>query len=380
MIWLLYNIALSLIFPFFVLKAWKKGRLKLPKVGPVDIWIHAISMGETKAARALIDEIRKDRPDVKIALSSLTETGFEEAQKTIKGLAYHFIMPVDLPIFASHLAKRLKPKQFILVESDFWLNVLKFLKMQGTKISLVNGKLSEKSAKRYRFFKSLFKPIDLFCLQSELYKKRFQKLGVPDEKIHITGNLKLDVPVGDDMIDLKSDEPFITLASTHAGEEALLLTWLRDVPCKIFLAPRHPNRFPTVETLLQEMDIPYVTYTNLSAYTGDEKVILLNTMGKVMPAYRRSKLAIIGGTYVDIGGHNLFEPLSVGIPVFFGPYIHAQQSLADTALAAGVAFQLSGPSLINQINAFLLMPEKLTVISERALSLSKELAGAAAET
>ena len=337
-------------------------------------------MGETKAARALIDEIRKDRPDVKIALSSLTETGYAEAQKSIKGLTHHFVMPIDLPIFAWALAKLLRPKQFILVESDFWYNTLKFLQLQGTKISLVNGKLSEKSAKRYKFFKSIFEPIDLFCLQSDLYRERFEKLGVPDEKMAVTGNLKLDVPVGDEVLDLESDEPFITCASTHEGEEALLLTWLRDVQCKIFLAPRHPERFPTVEKLLQEMDIPYVTYTNLDAYTGEEKVVLLNTMGKVMPAYRRSKLAIVGGTYVDIGGHNIFEPLSVGVPVFFGPYIYAQQDLAETALAASVAFQLAGPTLIQKISSLLTDDNQLNILRDNSLKLAKANSGSAEKT
>jgi len=382
---ILYNFFLTLLFPFFLPRALKKHRktwkerlgLKLPKCGSVDIWIHAISMGETKAAAAYIKELRKTHPNLKIALSALTETGFAEGERSIPDLAAHFIMPIDFSLVSWLLVRRLRPKQFVLVESDFWLNLLTFLKDRGTQITLVNGKLSEKSFKRYRYFRSLFTRIDLFCVQTKTYKDRFLQLGVPESRIHVTGNLKLDMPLGTDSFTLPGTLPFITIASTHEGEEALLLTWLKDLPARLFLAPRHPERFEKVAALLDKMGISYGKYSAWDEITGDEKVILIDTMGKVMTAFRSSVLAIVGGSYIDIGGHNLFEPLSVGVPVFYGPYMHAQEQLAKIAEGEGVGKEASGAELINKVQGFLNNEASRKTVSEKALKLCEELSGAA---
>jgi 3-deoxy-D-manno-octulosonic-acid transferase len=382
---ILYNLFLTLAFPFFLPRAIKKHKnswkerlgLKLPKCGPVDIWIHAISMGETKAAAALIKELRAENPKLKIALSALTETGFAEGVRSIKDLSAHFYMPIDFPLVSWLLARRLRPKQFILVESDFWLNLLTFLRDRGTHISLVNGKVSTRSFKRYRFFKILFQQIDLFCVQTKVYAERFAKLGVNKKRIHVTGNLKLDMPLGDSTFSVEGDRPFITIASTHEGEEALLLSWLKNLPARFFLAPRHPERFDKVAALLDKMKISYARYSKMDEMKGDEKVILIDTMGQVMRCFRSSKLAIVGGSYVNIGGHNLFEPLSVGVPVFYGPYMHAQEQLAQIAQDEGVGAEAAGSALINRLQNYLGNEEKLTSAKEKSLKLCEELSGSA---
>lgn len=308
---------------------------KLPRLDhtkPV-IWIHAVSVGETKAAATLIPHIKKSYKDVELVITNITQTGHETAQKFIPK-AHHLFLPLDLSWVMRRFVKAIRPRLLIVMEGDYWLNMLFEVKRQGGKIAVVNGKVSMRSAKRYRYFKRLFKPIDLFCVQNALYQERYQTLNIDPSKILVTGNVKFDIPKTP-LCELGLKGEFITLASTHEGEEkALLDAILPSLPTsfKILIAPRHPKRFDQVRELLKSYD--------------KERVILIDRMGLLGSLYSLSKVAIVGGSFnPNIGGHDVFEPINYGTPVIFGPHMHKQLELRSLTIDAGIGFEATYKTL-----------------------------------
>ena len=235
------------------------------------------------------------------------------------------------------LVRRVDADLFILIETDFWYNLLTELKKNSTKIALVNGKLSENSYHNFSkvkpFAKALFAPIDYFCLQSEIDRERFLSLGSDSQKIHVTGNIKFDSPIvfskrGD--LHFPKTKNLVTIALTHENEEDLILNELEPLENLTFLlAPRHPERFQKISDLLKMKNITYRRVTEKGA--GDEKVILIDQMGVMDDCYAHSKAVIMGGSFAPrIGGHNIYEALRHNIPVHYGPYMHGQQSILNS--------------------------------------------------
>ena len=197
---MIYDLALSLVLLGMLIKKRKVplhllGR-NLPKIerkGAV-IWIHAVSVGETKAATSLIPHIKESHPDSTLIITSITETGHETAKALIPEADHHLFLPLDISFVMRRFVRALKPDLLIVLEGDYWYNMLREAKRLGGKVAVVNGKLSERSSKRYRLFKRLFRSVDLFCVQNELYQSRYQTLNIPQGKLLITGNLKFDIP------------------------------------------------------------------------------------------------------------------------------------------------------------------------------------------
>jgi 3-deoxy-D-manno-octulosonic-acid transferase len=357
-----------LILAFFVLPKllWKKYRrnlkerlgwrlpdFPLPPNGK-RVWVHAVSVGETRAVIPLVNLIQKEVPDAVIFFSSTTETGQSEAKRNLPHLAGYFLLPFDFSWTMEALTKKLKPDVLILVEGDFWYNLVSNVQ----KVVLVNGKISEKSMKRFRlasfFTKRLFSHFKAFCVQSQRYAIRFEDIGIPPEKIVVTGNLKFDVPFPHiDKEKWKSDlgispqDQVITIGSTHEGEEKEILLALEPLwdefhHLKVILVPRHPDRFDRVAKLLQDMGLRFCRFSHLSHRTGNEKVILIDVMGILNPCYRLSDLAIVAGSFAThVGGHNIFEPVSLSVPTLFGPHMESQHDLVDIVLQAGAGKQVT---------------------------------------
>jgi 3-deoxy-D-manno-octulosonic-acid transferase len=362
MLKLFYNAALFLLGVLALPKLFQakqratlKDRLgcnlpKPPKGGDPVIWIHAVSVGETRAVLPLFEKLRVQYPDATLYVSNTTETGRKEASRIMPTASAHFLLPFDFSWIMQKLVKRLKPDLFILVESDFWLNLLNAVKKEGGKTLLVNGKLSERSFHRYQvlkpFAKRLFAPFDHLCIQNEEYLSRFLKLGIDPKKCTVTGNIKFDaIPKrmsSEELLKEKermgiiSTDRVLVIGSTHPKEEERLLDTLKPVweqvpELKVLLVPRHPERFQTVAEILRSKGIAFGQYT--SQADQNERVILVDAMGILMRCYEMAELAIVGGSFVEgIGGHNIFEPVSLGVPVFFGPYMHTQKDLVEFVL------------------------------------------------
>lgn len=301
---------------------------KLPSTidGSFVIWIHAVSLGETKAASSLIPHIKETYPDSTLIVTSITSTGHEAAKSCIPEADHYFFLPLDISWIMRRFVRAIKPDLLLIVDGDYWYNMLRAVKKLGGKIAVINGKMSERSKNRYSYFKRIFAPVDLFCLQNDLYFSRYQTLNIPQAKLHVTGNIKFDIPKPHlKPFTLKGE--FITLASTHEGEEKLILDILLPILPKnitVLVAPRHPHRFSSVKKLLK--DYP--------------QAHLIDQMGELPTLYAHSKLAIVGGSFnQDVGGHDIFEPIRFSCPVIFGPYMHKQLELKELVTKAGVGFE-----------------------------------------
>ncbi len=385
----LYNLALVLLLPLWLWKEKKRAHiaerigLKLPHLSPASIWIHAVSMGETRAVIALVAELQKTHT---IVFSTTTETGLAQAQKLFPTIAGHFILPIDFSWTIRRLRKKINPKALILVESDFWYNLIT---LGAPKVILVNGKISERSTNRFqklRFLsRKIFEKISLFCVQSENYKDRFCRIGIPSSQIVVTGNLKLDAPITPidkeqwrKRLSITPQDHVITLGSTHDPEEELLLDALASLPIKILLVPRHPERFDAVADLLKRKGIDFVRYSE-GKPDPTKRVVLVDAMGILNPCYQLSELAIVGGSFTSrVGGHNIFEPAALGVPVLFGPHMQTQKELVDLVLGANAGRQVTIERLRPLIKEFLENPP--IAMAEAGRHLAQKSQGATART
>jgi 3-deoxy-D-manno-octulosonic-acid transferase len=285
------------------------------------------------------------------------------------------------------LDKRLKPHLLLLSEGDLWLNMLHSAKKRGARIALVSGKLSERSAKRYAkvpfFTRSLFDNLDLICAQNTLYADRLKLFS---KNVVTTGNLKFDIPISplsasqkaqwQKQLHLQPHEPLLVIGSTHPGEEELLIPIALETDSKILLIPRHPERFDRVFAML-----PHGAGRLSKGLTGQEKIILIDTMGLLTTCYQLATLAIVGGSFVPgIGGHNILEPIQASIPVLFGPYMKKQQQLAQLVCNAGAGKQLAPHELSSTLQSLLNNPALYQTLQTKAIELASHSRGATERT
>lgn len=344
----------------------------------------------------LFQQIRQQLPQAAILLSTTTETGQEEAKRSMPDADAHFFLPLDFSWVIRRLFCKIQPTTLILSESDFWYHLLQEAKKRKTQVFLVNGKLSERSSRRFKqfpfFTKRLFAPFTALYLQSERYKERFLSLGIPEEKLHTTGNLKLDIPlkkmsaIEEDLfrktLHIQPTDPLLVIGSTHAPEETLFLSLLqklwKEIPSlKVLLVPRHPERFDSVASLLEERGVNFSRFSN----PQPSRLILIDQMGLLNSCYQIATLALVGGSYTPhIGGHNIFEPLFHGVPVLFGPYMHNQTDLTDLILSAQAGQQIPLETLFSTIHTLLTTPSLYKTYVSACHTLAQGVQGSTKRT
>jgi len=339
----LYN---ALITPFAIFSqkgSWDPKHFTKKADAPL-IWLHAVSVGEVRGIATLAKLLKGHG---QIVVSTITKTGLEAAKEVIPFADHHFILPIDTKKNARALVAALKPSLFVLMETDFWPNLLYALKGAGAQIVLANGKLSKTSLKKYKRFpyvaKWVFAPFTAMGVQSERYAADFRKLC--PQKITVTGNLKCDTkPLKSiDREALKKacklTKHIVVIGSTHEGEETLLVKHLESIQdIQIVIVPRHPERFERVAEQLK--------CGRLSRGEVGGRVLLVDAMGALQKFYQIADIAIVGGSFVKgIGGHNILEPMAFGVPTFFGPYMEAQRDIAHAALSGGGAQQIRAEAL-----------------------------------
>ncbi|HPE85088.1 MAG TPA: glycosyltransferase N-terminal domain-containing protein, partial [Chlamydiales bacterium] len=297
-----------------------------------------------------------------LIISSTTETGHQTAKKRFPD-AQHIFLPFDFRWMQRKLFAQVKPILLLLTESDYWLN---FIHEANCPVAIISGILSERSFNRHKrfpaFAQKLFAPVSLILVQNATYQARFAALGISS---HVTGNLKFDLPAKK-----PTPEDFvITIGSTHAGEEALILDvleplTLRYPQLKLLVVPRHPERFEYVKKLVQTRAATAITQ-----------------MGALTDCYAKSKLAICCGSFKgNIGGHNILEPVQLGVPVLFGPQMHAQQELVDLVTKANAGRQLQISELSNEVEAHLKDSNYHANLCQNAKALDQMLRGVAQKT
>lgn len=351
------------------------------------IWFHAVSVGEVKSARPLIETLRPLFPEAFFLMTTVTATGLEEAKRSLRCVDRVAYAPVDRSKLAYRWARQLSPRFFFAIEGDLWPNILSALKRQGTKNILVSGKMSARSERRLalfpRFARKLFEPLDMLCVQNEQYAARFSRF-VSAERVKVCGNLKRDQKP-----EFVETHPWkeamkgwvVTLACTHRGEEEMLLDAINWDRCSIFLAPRHPERFEAVAKILRMKNIPFIRFSRFTERCGHERAVLVDAMGQLPLCYNLSQLAVLGGSFIPgIGGHNLLEPILYGVPVFFGNYTEQQKEMVQNIVEAKAGKQISCDRLREEIDAFCNTPSHAESMRQSAISLMASQRGAVRAT
>lgn len=398
---LLYLSALAFVLPREYLKRpanlrpkWLRQKFGLsPKFADKKtILIHAVSVGETLASVSLVRQIHLKYPDVNLCISTVTDTGSSIASSRLSDIAQVVYIPFDLPFCINRFFDAINPSVVLIMETELWPNLIDCAYRREIPVILLNGRISEKSFLRYCKVKKLLHPtlskISHFCLQDELYKQRFAKLGVPYEKITITGNLKFDIssnctpPKWAKLIKGKT----IIAGSTHHPEESLILeAYLRlkqyDPELNLIIAPRHPERFDEVWQLIEQSGEKSCRVSELSQdanyYSG--AVVLLDVMGELMSAYAVSDIAIIGGSFINHGGQNPLEPAICGKAVICGPNMQNFPFITDF-YAQGAALKTTAETLYETLKDLLANPSKASDIGIKAKTLTQSNSGAGKRT
>lgn len=332
------------------------GRYPMQPSRPV-LWLHAVSVGETRAAASLIQLLRKRYPEYQLLLTHMTPTGRETATDLIGGDVLRCYLPYDVPFAIHGFLDHFKPHLGLLLETELWPNLISLCAEAGVPVLLVNARLSEKSAARYRRTQPLTRDIlsrlALIAAQTDSDARRFTTLGA--QNVHVAGNLKFDTPLAptsaatlDSLrVLVGTGRPVWLAASTRAGEERLLLELLPRLGCPsalLILVPRHPQRFDEVAALLESLGIPFVRRSENRPVPSDVPVLLGDSMGELQAYYQIADVALIGGSLLPFGGQNLIEATAVGCPVLVGPHTYNFMDATEWAIAAGAAIRLQQAS------------------------------------
>lgn len=292
-----------------------------PKFDFSGIWFHSCSMGEVKAIKPLIQEF-----EAKANISVITNTGFEEA-KTVSQNVRYLPFEIFLPFWIT------KQKVLVVMEAELWYMLFLCAKRKGAKTLLINARISDRSYKSYLrfkfFYKKIFENIDKVFAQSQLDKKRLEELGA--KNVEVIGNIKL-AQLPQKKLDLKKpNSKVIVAASTHEGEEELILSSYKKEYGKLIVVPRHPERFLKVEELIKDYikdkEISFHKYSLKEDFSSD--IILIDKMGMLNDIYSIGDITILGGAFANVGGHNPIEPAYFGNIIISGKNIFNQKSLFE---------------------------------------------------
>jgi 3-deoxy-D-manno-octulosonic-acid transferase len=412
---ILYSVVLALGFvlglPWFLWKGRSSGKYlrtfrermgRLPVYlnldGDRSIWIHAVSVGEVLAARPLVPALRERFPSHRIFLSTTTLTGNEVAKKSVRGLDGLFFAPFDFPHAVRRALEVVNPSLLVLVETELWPNLIHEASRRGARVALVNGRISPRSFPRYkrmrRFLARVLSEIDLFLMQGEIHADRIRAMAAPPERVKVTGNLKFDAVFAgrppERLVRLLhggSPRPLWVAGSTVGGEEELVLQAFHRVRervpnARLLLAPRHPERFGLVPSLIEAAGFRCLRRTALDpALWSDGEVLLLDSLGELAQVYSLASVVFVGGSLVPSGGHNILEPAVAGKPVVVGPHMENFQEIADTFRAESALVQVGSPDeLGREVSALLLDEPRRRDLGERARDLVGRNRGAVSRT
>jgi 3-deoxy-D-manno-octulosonic-acid transferase len=292
--------------------------------------------------------MRAQWPDALILFSCTTESAYKDAQALIPEADHIVYLPLDLSCIIRPIVRRVRPNLVVLSETDLWFHFLDEAQRGGAKVVVVNGKLSERSYKRYRKLGALFAPfwrtVDLFCLQNALYRQRLANLGIEPARLEVTGDLKMDAvfPKLDSAqvgqwrarLGLAEGQPLLVVGSTHAPEEELLLPLIQQVrrthtQLKVVFVPRHLERVPSVIEIFKSAGVACDLWSGIEGH-AQSPYALFDVMGQLRALYQLATLAIVAGSFTPkVGGHNLLEPSYYGVPTLYGPYVHTQSTMDE---------------------------------------------------
>ncbi len=402
----LYTILLYVATPFVLLRLllrsrrnpayrrrWAERFAFIPPAANKSIWLHSVSLGETIAATPLIKALLEAYPQYTIVITTMTPSGSAHVTKQFGDRVMHTYVPYDLPSVVNRFLKRTKPAIAIIMETELWPNLIHCLRQQHIPIMIANARLSQRSCKGYQRIRTLarqmMESITIVAAQSPLDGEHFKALGLSDKQLLISGNIKFDIDIpetlkedGQKLKDAWHQRPSFVAASTHEGEEAIILQAFKKIRAKhsdalLILVPRHPERFDKIAQLCQKEGYQ-IARRSLKQLPDDNTAIFLgDTLGELKLFYAAADVAFVGGSFVPVGGHNLIEPAALGLPVISGPHLHnflAVKALLENANALTLAN--NAEELAAAVNLLFSDHALKLQLGERALAVSLANTGA----
>lgn len=369
-----YSVLLRLLAPFYVLRMWRRGRAEplyryamAERLGAYDdatssgwVWVHAVSLGETRAAAALVDALRILRPDLKLLLTHSTATGREAGRALLRAGDRQAWFPYDANGVVNRFFAHFQPAVGVLMETEVWPNLMRAAQAHGVPMVLANARLSAKSHAKSHRLDALMRPaagrLALVLAQSEADAERLRDVGAP--RVEVSGNVKYDA--NPDPVQLARgaawrellDRPVVLAAITREGEEgALLRAWVEQAttlsssfeqPPLLLIVPRHPQRFDEVAALVRDAGLSFARRSSWGKAAPDAQacaaqVWLGDSMHEMALYYSCSHVALLGGSFAPLGGHNLIEAAACGCPLVMGPSTFNFAEAAELSLAAGAS-------------------------------------------
>ncbi|ODM57371.1 3-deoxy-D-manno-octulosonic acid transferase [Vibrio harveyi] len=411
---ILYTLLLTIASPFLLFglykskpnkpkfgQRWKEHFGITPKLTSDEkpIWIHAVSVGESIAATPFIKALKEQNPEQPILVTTTTSTGAEQIAK-LGDLVEHRYMPIDFAFAVKRFLKTTQPKKMLIIETELWPNTLNEVHKTGIPISVVNARLSEKSCSNYAKVQPLFNLI-LPCLtqvlcQTESDANRFERLGVDKDKLKVTGSIKFDIQISDDVKEkskilrqeLGQNRPVWIAASTHKGEDEQVLAAHKRVleshpDALLILVPRHPERFDDMYDLCQQQGFETVRRTTQENVANSTQVYLGDTMGEMLLLLGAADICFMGGSLVGdkVGGHNVLEPAILKKVVITGPsYFNFKDIVNDLIQANGMLVSKDSAGIGNHLTHLISEPHSQHVYGQNAYEYAVKNQGALART
>ena len=364
------------------------GRYRGPREPRPIVWLHAVSVGETRAAEPLVRALLERYPGHRVLLTHMTPTGRRTGETVFGDAVMRAYLPYDYPGAVQRFLDHFEPAAGVLMETEIWPNLIHGCSARAIPVYLVNARLSEKSLRGYQHLASLVREsltrLAAIAAQTAADAKRLTALGAL--RVEVAGNLKFDVVPGPAQLELGvafreryGARRVLLAASTREGEEALLLDALAELPADVLLVivPRHPQRFDEVAALLEKRALGFSRRSSNGALAPDTRVLLGDSMGEMVAYYAASDLAYIGGSLLPFGGQNLIEACAVGTPVLVGPHTYNFTEAAQAAIDAGAALRVESAAALVRAAARLLDDrETLQRMSEKAREFSLAHQGA----
>ncbi|MEG3754182.1 lipid IV(A) 3-deoxy-D-manno-octulosonic acid transferase [Psychromonas arctica] len=366
---LTYRLLLILIAPVFLIglykpkpnkpkfgKRWKEHfgltpAIQKPFENP--IWVHAVSVGEVVAITPLIKALKQQTPSLNIILTTTTSTGANEVEK-LRNLVEHRYMPLDFTFAVKSFIKRMQPRALFIMETELWPNTLYCCQRKNIPVTVINARLSERSAARYKKFPFIFnlllRNIDFVLAQTQQDAKRFIKLGLSAQQTQVTGSIKFDIKVTPTQLDeakklrtaLGNTRPVWIAASTHKGEDEQIIAAHQQVLTSIpeallIIVPRHPERFSSVQELITKNKLSVISRSSQHNITEQTQVYLGDTMGEMMILLGSADVCFIAGSLIGdkVGGHNLLEAAALKKPILNGPSYFNFKEITEQLIALG---------------------------------------------
>lgn len=411
-----YGVGVAVSAPYWLLrsaarrKVLKALSLRMGEVPPRDpsrpaVMVHAVSLGEINATRGLIKQLRAARGDLDIVISTTTDTGFDRAME-LYGKQAPVVRVIRYPLDFSSAIQRcldaLRPSLVVLLELEVWPNFMRHCQKRGLPVVLVNGRLTEPSYRRYRLgglvTRRMFSRLACACVQDEQYAQRFEAIGVPRDRLKVTGTMKFDTATvadavpGDrelaEAVGLRpGQEPIWVCGSTGPGEEQIVLRVYRELlkahpTLRLAIIPRHPQRFDEVAQLILQAGFP-LTRRSQRAIPNPQSAILGDTMGELRKFYSLADVVFVGRSLVDLGprqhGSDMIEPAALGKASVVGPYTANFADAVRRLVAGDGLFVVPDErGLATTVDQLLRVPDKRRAAGKRAQQVVRSAQGATA--